>query len=104
MRGFDIAVDAAGSAYVTGYTYSPSFPTTPGAYDSSPNGNADVFVTKLDAAGALAYSTYLGGAGSEFGNGIAVDQAGSAYITGDTSSNDFPTTAGAYDTTFNSAG
>ena len=57
-------------------------------------------MTKLNAAGSgLVYSTYLGGSGSDTGNGIAVDDAGSAYVTGGTLSSDFPTTAGAAQTT-----
>ena len=59
-------------------------------------------MTKLDASGAaLGYSTYLGGSGGDHGHGIALDGAGSAYLTGHTSSADFPTTAGAFDTTYN---
>jgi hypothetical protein len=89
--GNDIAVDGAGSAYLTGGTNSSNFPTvTP--FDGSWNGDYDAFVTKLSPAGnTLAYSTYLGGASGDGGKGIAVDLAGSAYITGNTSSSDFPT-------------
>ena len=59
-------------------------------------------MTKLNAAGsALVYSTYLGGSADDIGSGIAVDGAGSAYVTGDTDSTDFPTTAGAFDTSYN---
>ena len=59
-------------------------------------------MTKLDASGAaLGYSTYLGGSDYDYGHGVAVDGAGSAYVTGITSSADFPTTAGAFDTTYN---
>ncbi len=96
-----IAVDAAGSAYITGRTSSPAFPTTAGAFDTTLGGSGDAFVTKLEPDGsALDYSTYLGGTGLiDEANGIAVDSAGSAYITGDTNSSDFPTTAGAFDTT-----
>jgi len=100
--GRAIAVDGAGSAYVTGNTQSTNFPTTVGAFDASLNGGGDAFVTKLNAAGsALAYSTYLGGNGVDRGLGIAVDGAGSAYVTGDTNSTDFATTVGAFDTTHN---
>ena len=85
--GYGIAVDAAGSAYVTGLTASPNFPT-----QSPYQTFGGVFVTKLTPAGsALVYSTRLGGSGVESGNGIAVDGAGSAYVTGDTSSPNFPT-------------
>jgi hypothetical protein len=90
--GYAIAVDAAGSAYVTGRTFSTDFPTTAGAYQLTNHGNTDVFVTKLAAAGnALVYSTYLGGALNEAGWGITVDSAGSAHVTGWTQSTDFPT-------------
>ena len=89
--GFGIAVDQAGSAYVTGYTNSTDFPTQ-NPYDGSYNGDWDVFVTKLSSAGnALVYSTYLGGWAQDFGYGIAVDSAGSAYVTGVTTSTFFPT-------------
>ena len=107
-HGNSIAVDGAGNAYVTGYTGSENFPTTAGAFDTTYNGGfSDAFVTKLDASGAaLVYSTYLGGSGDDgsgddYGYGIAVDGAGSAYLTGTTTSADFPTTAGAFDTTYN---
>jgi hypothetical protein len=103
--GAGIAVDGSGNAYVTGDTGSSDFPTSPGAFDTSFNGGVnDVFVTKLNSTGSdLAYSTYLGGTEIENGWGIAVDGSGSAYLTGKTSSSDFPTTSGAFDTTFNPA-
>ncbi|MFC2101717.1 SBBP repeat-containing protein [Bacteroidota bacterium] len=99
-QGYGIAVDASGQAYVTGYTYSSDFPTTPGAYDQSHNGGySDVSVTKLNSSGSgLIYSTFLGGSGSDWGNGIAVDASGQAYVTGYTLSSDYPTTPGAWDT------
>ena len=102
MTGFGIAVDGAGSAYVTGLTNSTDFPTTAGAAQTTNAGGIfDAFVTKLDATGSgLVYSTYLGGSDSDFGSGIAVDGAGSAYVTGDTASTNFPTTAGAAQTTY----
>jgi len=102
--GTGIAVDAAGSAYVTGETASAGFPTTPAALDTSHNGGVDAFVTNVAASGAsLVYSTYLGGSDPDNGLGIAVDDAGSAYVTGDTGSADFPTTPGAFDTSFGGA-
>jgi hypothetical protein len=96
--GTAIAVDAAGNAYVAGYTLSADFPLK-NPYDRSlGNGDEDVFVTKLNPAGsALVYSTYLGGRNSyDSANGIAVDTAGNAYITGRTGGSDFPVTSGAY--------
>src|SRR5438309_281207 len=100
--GFGIAVDSAGNAYVTGLTDSANFPTTPGAFQTTyGGGNADAFVTKLNPTGsALIYSTYLGGSGEEGGKGIAVDSAGNAYVTGLTDSANFPTTPGAFQTTY----
>jgi len=95
--GNAIAVDAAGSAYVTGYTYSMDFPTTPGAFHPTPGVVADAFVTKLNLDGSgLAYSTYLGGSGGDAGYAIAVDAGGNAYVTGSTGSVNFPTTPGAF--------
>jgi hypothetical protein len=100
--GSGIAVDAGGNAYVTGDTGATNFPTTPGAFDTSPNGDKDVFVAKLNEDGtSLSYGTYLGGSHIDFGGRIAVDAAGSAYVTGQTDSTDFPTTAGAFDTSYN---
>ena len=98
--GSEIAVDAAGHAYVTGETVSDDFPTTPDAFDTSFNGGSDAFVTKFNRAGsALLFSTFIGGGGGEGGTGVAVDAAGRAYVAGNTSSSDFPTTSGAFDTT-----
>ena len=90
--GLDIAVDAAGSAYVTGGTTSTDFPTTAGAAQTTyAGGEFDAFVTKLNATGSgLVYSTYLGGSDRDFGYGIAVDGAGSAYVTGDHGLDRFP--------------
>ena len=102
--GRAIAVDAAGSAFVTGTTRSPGFPTTAGAVDTGYNGDDDVFVTKLNApGGGLVYSTFIGDGASEVANAIAVDGQGSAVITGATSSPGFPTTQGAFDTGHNGA-
>ncbi len=100
--GWDIAVDRAGNAHVTGYTSSVNFPTTPGAFDTSHNGNHEGFVAKLNPTGSvLAYATFLGGSSIDYGRGIAVGRLGNAYVTGYTRSHDFPTTPGAFDTSFN---
>lgn len=106
--GEAIAVDSAGSAYVTGYTYAPDFPVTTNAFDTT-RGGLDAFISKFSPTGtALMYSTFLGGAGREQGMGIAVDASGNAYITGLTESYDnpftsategFPVTPGAFRTT-----
>ena len=91
-----IAVDSAGSAYVTGLTRSTNFPAQ-GGYQGANVGGADAFIAKLSPSGtALSYATYLGGADGDTASGIAVDGSGSAYITGNTASNNFPTTEGAY--------
>ena len=92
-----LAIDAAGAAYVTGRAYS-GLPATVGAYDTTFNGFIDAFVAKLSADGtSLLYATFLGGTDSDEGKAIAVDGSGTVYVTGATSSLNFPTTAGAYD-------
>jgi hypothetical protein len=98
-----IVVDNDGNAYITGYTESSIYPTTPGAYQTSWAAN-DAFVTKLNSIGsALVYSTFIGGSHYEQGNSIAIDASRNAYITGFTESSDFPTTPGAYQSTFGGA-
>ena len=99
-----IAVDASGNAYVSGETLSADYPTTAGAFDRTRGGQYDMFVTKLNTTGsALVYSTFLGGAAVDNGGRVTVDSGGNAYVLGFTSSTDFPTTAGAFDTTANGA-
>jgi Beta-propeller repeat len=94
-RGFGIAVDGAGSAYIAGWTSSPNFPTTTGARQRVLGGGRDAFIAKLNAAGsAIVFSTYLGGAGHDGAYGIAVDGSGSVYVAGDTYSTNFPVISG----------
>ena len=103
-RGYGIAVDGSGNAYVTGYTYSTNFPTQD-PYQGTFAGGNDAFITKLSSSGsALSYSTYLGGSSEDSGREIAIDCSGNAYVTGYTESSDFPTQdpyqgtfAGSYD-------
>jgi hypothetical protein len=115
--GQAIAVDGSGAAYVTGFTESTNFPTA-SAYQTTLQGSSAAFVSKLNAAGtALVYSTYLGGGRTPSGasadtqaTGIAVDSAGNAYVTGSTNAgsnspnpnDNFPTTPGAFQTTYGS--
>jgi hypothetical protein len=105
-----VALDGQGAITVAGVTCSADFPTTPGAFDTSLNGFVDAFVTRFTPTGsALVYSTYIGGTVDSFYSGeqafaLAVDAQGIATIAGMTSSPDFPTTPGAFDTTFNSGG
>jgi hypothetical protein len=89
-----IGVDAAGGVYVAGTTVSKDFPTTRGAFQPVFDKVYDAFVTKFTPTGdALAYSTYLGGAGGDEGWGLAVDPAGHAYVVGGTQGEGFPATA-----------
>jgi len=102
-----LAIDSAGNAYVTGWTYSSDFPITNGAFQTGDQaaalGLATGFVTKINPSGTgLAYSTYLGGNLISEPNAIAVDSAGDAYISGITFATNFPTTAGVIQTVNNS--
>src|SRR6266849_3958876 len=100
-EGNGIAVDANFNADVTGTTSASDFPTL-NPFQRTLKGSQNAFVTQLNPTGsALMFSTYLGGSGAEFsgfgrGNTIAVDSAGNAYVTGTTTSGDFPTTPGAF--------
>jgi PKD repeat protein len=102
-HGTSIAVDSAGNAYITGYTSSDGFPTTPGAFDRDYGGDTyDGFLTKLGPGGdALAYSTFIGGTRVDMCYGVAVDSNGYAYVTGDTWSYDIPITYDAMNRVFN---
>ncbi len=99
--GEHMGVDEAGHVYTVKGTGTSTLPTTEGVFDESINGNNDLYIAKLSADGStLLYGTYLGGSQSEDFPDIAVDDAGNAYVISSSSSADFPTTAGAFDTTF----
>jgi pimeloyl-ACP methyl ester carboxylesterase len=99
--GLGIAVDAAGNAYVTGYTESRDFPTVVGPDTSYNGGLYDAFVAKVNPSGTgLVYAGFLGGSDRDMGRGIAVDAAGNAYVTGVTNSRNFPAVVGP-DTSYN---
>ena len=96
--GYGIAVDSSGNAYVVGATASTNFPTK-NPLQPVYGGGGDAFVAKINPSGsALVYSTYLGGSEDDAGMGIAVDSSGNANVTGYTYSTNFPTTAGAFQT------
>lgn len=99
--GFAIALDSSGNAYITGEATQgpPHFPVL-NAIQSTPGGSLDdAILVKLNSMGTVVYSTFIGGNGREIGRGIAVDSGGAAYITGWTSSTDFPGTSGGYQMT-----
>lgn len=85
-----VAVDAAGTTWVTGDTASSRFPATAGALQVSDPPGADAFVAKFDRDGVLSFATYLGGSEDDGGNRIALDDDGHAYVSGHTASADFP--------------
>lgn len=101
----DIKVAPSGTIYVAGWTDSTDFPTTSGAYDESANDEEDVFVSRFSSdLTTLSASTYLGGVNTDKANALAFDPSGNVYVTGYTTSSDFPTTSGAYDRTLNKGG
>jgi hypothetical protein len=100
-----LAVDNSGDAYVAGYTSSPDFPVTPGAFQTTCDGGQNcrnygvAFITEINRSGSgLVYSTFLGGSAGDSAIAIALDSAGNAYVTGATQSTDFPVTPGAFQT------
>jgi Beta-propeller repeat len=102
-QGFGIAVDIGSNAYVTGNAFSVDFPTTAGVFQPVPASGNDVFVARLSEAGVLIYSTLVGGGLDDAGRAIAIDGLGNAFVTGFTSSTDFPTTPGAFQPVLNGA-
>lgn len=100
-RGWRIVVDLEANAYITGWTFSSDFPTTPGCFDNTMAGSHDIIVLKINQDGSdLIYSTLLGGSGSEWHSNIAIDSQNNVYISGSTFS-DFPITPGSYDDSYN---
>ena len=103
-----IAIDTAGDAYITGAAVSLNFPTTSNAFQGSnhaPAGSSNAFVTEVNPSGSgLLFSTYLGGNDQDFATAIATDTSGNAYVTGSTSSYNFPVTSGVYQTTYPTGG
>lgn len=100
-----VALDPSGALYVSGHTDSADFPTSVGAYDTTPNGVEDAFVAKLSADGtALEYSTLIGGTAYDDAYDVALLSGGTVCVAGYTASSNFPTAGGAYDTTYNGSG
>jgi hypothetical protein len=96
-----IVVDAAGDAYIAGYTYSANFPITSGALKTTFSGQSKAFVLELNPSGSsLTYSTFLGGSDNDYATGIAVDSIGQAYISGYTASIDFPVSSNAFQSSY----
>jgi uncharacterized protein (TIGR03437 family) len=92
-----LATDPAGNIYIAGSTLSPNFPVKSAAQNHLASGNGhNVFVTKLDPSGNVVYSTYYGGNGDDIAIAMTVDSAGGVYVTGTTTSTNFPVTQGAY--------
>jgi hypothetical protein len=109
--GTAIALEPNGNTIITGYTFPvggsspPIFPTTPGAYSRVNSGRYDVFVAKLGKDGSsLLYSTFIGGEEYDFSSDIKIDSDGDVYLTGNTNSESFPVTNGAYDSSYNDLG
>jgi hypothetical protein len=96
---YALSVDAAGNATVAGIATSYDYPLLNPIRGSHAGGTYDVVMTKLNTTGQMIFSTYLGGSGSDYADGLATDEVGNVYLTGYTNSTNFPTTAGSYQTT-----
>jgi hypothetical protein len=99
-----VASDAAGAIYLSGYTMSGNFPIAGDSYQGGLNSASNLFVAKIDPSlsglDRLVYSTYLGGSGVDVATAMRLDQSGGVWLTGYTTSEDFPVTSGAYQTKF----
>ena len=99
-----VASDAAGAIYLSGYTMSANFPLAGDSYQGGLNAVSNLFVAKIDpslsGSDRLVYSTYLGGSGVDVGTAMRLDRSGGVWLTGYTTSEDFPVTSGAYQATF----
>ena len=99
--GYSIKVYDGGCTLVTGYTTSGDFPTTPNAYDTQKAGWRDAFIVKMDSNGQkLLFSSFIGGQEDDYGYEVSVPEGGFVYLSGKTAHNTFPTTQGAYCTTY----
>ncbi len=98
--GFGVAVDEAGNVLLTGYTESTNFPV-PGGFDTSYNGNRDVFVAKVTNSCQLSWASYFGGSAYDIGYGVAVDFSGNVFLAGETRSTNFPSQGGGFGTSYN---
>ena len=108
-NGKGIAIDQSGHIWVAGATSSSNFPVSPCSYDNSynqgPVNQGDIFISRLDNyLETLSFSTFLGGSNNENMGSIVFDGSGNLYVSGNTGSSDFPTTPGAYDTSYNGGG
>ncbi len=100
----DMALDSSGNPFLTGYTWGSDFPTTGGAYDTTPPSGYSSYVTKLKSdLSDLVYSTWVGGEGFDVAHGIYVSDIDEAFVVGRTNDTDFPTTGGAFCETYNTA-
>ncbi len=109
---YGVAVDSSGNIYVAGITNSANFPTTIGAAITTYSGNGDAFIAKINPSGSatsssnpqLVYSTFLGGLGTDSAAAIAVNAGGDAYVTGSTTSSNFPVTTGVFQNAYKGNG
>lgn len=101
---YAVTTDSSGNTYFVGSTTSTNFNPPPDGFDTTLGGSQDAFVVKLSPTGQALFSTYLGGSGTEAAYGVAVDVSGSVFVTGETSSSNFPVTAGAFQPAYGDGG